>query len=349
MKSNDHQLDPQVQADLEKLRAFPPRHPQAAARGRERFLAQARLMAQERQQNHAAIVRSLPRRPAWHVLAAIAIALMLALFIGGSTVYAAQGSLPGELLYPVKTLSEDSRLAFAFAPQRRLALLLDFADRRVGEITALASAGQLIPQVVPERLNQHLDQALIIAASLEDESLLQALEQIRLRLKQQEQLISQAQVLYPADPVLEQARARIQERMQLVNSDDANAFRQQVQQHLRHQSQQGTPTQTVTPRQGYGPSPETTKTPDQGNGPGPDAIKTPGQGYGPGPDATKTPGQGHGSGPEATKTPGQGRSPDPELTKSPSQGHHPSSTIASEPDSGQGKPAHAPGGGGGKP
>jgi hypothetical protein len=73
--------------------------------------------------------------------------IALVILIGSSlTVYASQGSLPGESLYLIKSWSEDVRLSFATSPQTKLNLTLDFTDRRMDEINSLVESGKTFPE-----------------------------------------------------------------------------------------------------------------------------------------------------------------------------------------------------------
>jgi hypothetical protein len=60
-----------------------------------------------------------------------------AVAVGGS-VFAAQGSLPGSPLYPVKLLSEQVTLAATFSPEAKSEEQLSFAAKRVQEVSKLA-------------------------------------------------------------------------------------------------------------------------------------------------------------------------------------------------------------------
>jgi len=86
-------------------------------------------------------LKPLPRR----TIVAIIIAALLA---GGSTTaYAAQGSLPDEVLYPMKIATEKARLVLATSDAAKAELYLTFANSRVEEMTALVQRGQ------PEKVN----------------------------------------------------------------------------------------------------------------------------------------------------------------------------------------------------
>lgn len=69
---------------------------------------------------------------------AMALAVMIiAVFGGGGMAFASQGSLPGEKLYPVKTLVENTRLALTVRPEAKERLAIDLAAKRVAEIKTI--------------------------------------------------------------------------------------------------------------------------------------------------------------------------------------------------------------------
>jgi len=75
-------------------------------------------------------------------MVAIIIAIVLAISAaGGGTAYASQGSLPGDVLYPVKLGTEQVRLILA-DDATDAELWLEFANSRVGEMSALAERGR---------------------------------------------------------------------------------------------------------------------------------------------------------------------------------------------------------------
>jgi hypothetical protein len=66
-----------------------------------------------------------------------AVAMLVVVLALGRGVAAAQYSLPGSPLYPVKRAGEDLRLSLAFKPDQRAALHMDFAQTRLAETLAL--------------------------------------------------------------------------------------------------------------------------------------------------------------------------------------------------------------------
>jgi hypothetical protein len=71
----------------------------------------------------------------------VVVGLALLALVGG-TVYAAQDSLPGDILYPIKLVTEQVRIVLRADDVGRAERALSFADRRVTEIEELAEQGR---------------------------------------------------------------------------------------------------------------------------------------------------------------------------------------------------------------
>ncbi|MBM3706342.1 MAG: hypothetical protein FJW66_07455, partial [Actinobacteria bacterium] len=72
-------------------------------------------------------------------MAALFIIIIFAIStMGAGTIYASQDSLPGDMLYPVKLVTEKAGLLTARDSVSRVELYLKWADKRVGEIKDLA-------------------------------------------------------------------------------------------------------------------------------------------------------------------------------------------------------------------
>ena len=153
-------LDPKIEQLLETLRPTPPRDLAAAEQGRMRFLTEmeeagfgeeatgwyrsiiSRLSGRKNHYSDTEELNMQPRRFAFTSLAIIVLAVAL-LFGGASiTAAAAQGAIPGDALYPVKTTIEDTRLSLARDAGDRAQMRMGFAERRLEEITALVQAGR---------------------------------------------------------------------------------------------------------------------------------------------------------------------------------------------------------------
>jgi hypothetical protein len=82
----------------------------------------------------------LPSQPVWaRVVAAVVIGVILLSMLGGSTAYASQNSLPGEILYPVKIGTEEVRIWMLGKNTDKADLNLEFARTRLEELSKLAA------------------------------------------------------------------------------------------------------------------------------------------------------------------------------------------------------------------
>jgi hypothetical protein len=99
-----------------------------------------------------------PRRtaafvPRW----AVAVGAVLLVFVlGGGTVVAADGSMPGSPLYPVKLVTENVRVSLAGSEEKKVELYAVLADRRITELDYLVANGESANmEAVAQRLNRH--------------------------------------------------------------------------------------------------------------------------------------------------------------------------------------------------
>lgn len=150
-QSNDN-LDPRLNKMLDDLRSVPPRDPAAAARGRVLFLSQANNLKQAvsklPERRHTGwfssvlmVLQQKEYKPMFTTLLSALIIVVLALGGTTATAYAAQDDLPGDMLYGVKTFTEDVRLAFASDAQD-VNLCEEFTQRRMQETVQLAENGR---------------------------------------------------------------------------------------------------------------------------------------------------------------------------------------------------------------
>jgi hypothetical protein len=155
-----------------------------------------------------------PRLSRAAVSLSLAVSLLLAL--GGGAVYAAQGALPGDSLYAVKTTAEGLRLQLSSSDLDRTRLHLDLADTRLGELQRLAAQNRfaavnaLLPVYQSElALAEQYGEAVAFAGEPPRQA---ELALLRARLRQQEQTLAQLQGGAPADVArglaLAAARAR---------------------------------------------------------------------------------------------------------------------------------------------
>jgi hypothetical protein len=155
-EGREQPIDPKLIKKLDLIGATPDRDLTLAARGRERFLAEVEGLP----------VSSTPKTKGWlagvfgsgglagnsvrvfnrkfalsTILTVIVVGLLL--FGGASaTAFASQSALPGDALYPVKMGLEQTQISLANDAYVQAKLHLEFAQRRLDEITALLIQGR---------------------------------------------------------------------------------------------------------------------------------------------------------------------------------------------------------------
>lgn len=128
--------------------------------------ARARLLEEMRQPEPALPPRrSLPgwlRPPSLLLKPALAIALVIAGLsaAGSTTIYASQGSLPHDYLYPVKRGVENLRLALTPDPADKALLNSTLAQRRVEEAVAQAKTGRDVSAAALQSAASNIDAAV---------------------------------------------------------------------------------------------------------------------------------------------------------------------------------------------
>jgi hypothetical protein len=149
-KDIEQPIDPIVIEKIELMRPTPGRDPQLVTQGRERFLAELEGIPVASSLGWLAGLFKFGasgtggknRKFAFStILALIVVAVML--FGGASaTAYASQSALPGDALYPIKTSLELTQISLANDAYLRAQLHLEFAQRRMNEITELLLQGR---------------------------------------------------------------------------------------------------------------------------------------------------------------------------------------------------------------
>ena len=87
-------------------------------------------------------VKPIPYRRRFSMASVILVIVLTLSALGGGTAYAAQDSLPGDALYPVKLGTEQLRMMLPGDDVVKAERALSFAERRVGEMEALAEEGR---------------------------------------------------------------------------------------------------------------------------------------------------------------------------------------------------------------
>lgn len=196
--------------------------------------------------------------------------LIISLLLGGSgvTVAAAQGSMPDQMLYPVKTWSEQVRVEFSAKDYTRLQLALDLANRRAEEMQYMLEEGKVPAEALQQQYQAQIEQMLQLAAGQEDAEMTRSLEQIRdllrLHLQQFDGLGSQADPVQ--DTLLLRTRTMLQDRLKLC--DDGIGDPETFRNTLRNREEFGEPQNS----EGPGPVEEPAGSPSlngESNGRGP--------------------------------------------------------------------------------
>jgi hypothetical protein len=180
-----------------------PAPPGGLAAGREAMLAEAaRLESQVSDHGIAAVElgrAAIPRRRRkmslllYKVLAVVLAAAVALAGMGGGVVLAAD-SLPGDVLYGVKLLSEDVRLALTPDPADRAELALAFVSLRVQEMARLAQRGEDVPGAVVTRLTRQMEQAMVEIARAQPEEAPSLLQRVVERTQMHQQVLENAAV-----------------------------------------------------------------------------------------------------------------------------------------------------------
>lgn len=246
----ERELDEFGKRALEPLRLEPPIDPKIMQEEKARFLLHAEnlrrniipIPAKEQPQQEDRLPGFLRRKislPAFKALV-VGVLLLVLVTVSSFTVYAAQSSLPGDPLYAIKSVSEDIRLSMTISPQAKLDLTLEYTNRRIGEIHSLVSSGKSLPEQTSERYQQELDDALQLAAQMNDQQIQAALSMIKFQAEAQGMTVDELIASLPdqASPAIVHLKTRLQEQVQLskLGEKDPREFRKEIQEivHNRH-------------------------------------------------------------------------------------------------------------------
>lgn len=269
----NNEFDHKVIRNLVSLKPVQERDPVRAEKGKSAFLSEAdniaKSVSSEGIQRHKSWkqknpIRLFERRKEHTAMlstfTSIIIALSLLLGGSGATVAAAQASEPGDLLYDIKLLSENTVMDFTSAPESKFDLALNLVDRRANEIISLLSDGDMITPETQTRFDAQVESAIIYAMNLPEDKVLQAFEVIQNRLSTQEQVFNQVKTngSTEATAVVMQTQNMIQERLRILENSQLQIMNQlQTQEQINNPEQGNSPTN-------FGEN--TQNTPDPGNG-----------------------------------------------------------------------------------
>ena len=236
------EIDPKLQKELNHLQEVPERGLQASHAGRENYLMQVRSMKPRPVQTKQPARKGQRRSWALRMASVIAV-LALALGSIGGTVYAAQASGPDDLLYGVKTLTEEIQVGLESDPQERLDLYTQFASRRLDEIQAQVNAGEPVSEKALALLEKHTQKMLDEAAKMGEQGIGNALRQIEENLQKQNQMMAELgkQHSQGSPPGLLKAQEKIRERLELVENgmNEPQGFRDKVREQKENSDSPG--------------------------------------------------------------------------------------------------------------
>jgi hypothetical protein len=125
---------------------------------------------------------------AWTHKTAAAFSVSLAVLLSAASVsYAAEGALPGDLLYPVKVgVNEEVRATVAVSAQAKASWEAERAERRLAEAEQLATRGRLRAETriaIEAQFRNHAERAQKGIAELEDSSDIEAAANVNAHLE----------------------------------------------------------------------------------------------------------------------------------------------------------------------
>lgn len=241
MKDNLHETE----KELNVLKDVPARNALKARSGRSQFSRQAEQMRRS-SLNHSRTSRwwHLPNN--WQEVHTMklsmkitSILVVIALLLGGAglTAVAAQTSLPGEVFYPLKMLTEDIQLGTTTNNAELVNFSLEFANRRYTEIQQLLEDGLMPPDPVVVRWQNHVLSALQNA--IEADEPLELLETVKTTLQQQFKMMSKLELGPTTEPWMNQFQNQIKNQIGLVEAgiEDPSELAKELQWLFQYKQQ----------------------------------------------------------------------------------------------------------------
>jgi hypothetical protein len=253
MTRSDDELEEFGKQTLAPLQSTPPLDIKAASEVKLKYMLEGEKLRQvinskpERELNRPASIKRnilgmLQEKPVMKVLVAILLAIAVILAGSSITVFASQYSLPGQVLYQVKSWSEDVRLLMTTSPDAKLGLTLKFTNLRVKEISGILTDGNTVNNQTVDRFQQELEDAIQLAAQLDDNQMKYALGEIKSYAEKQGMTIQELISKLPpqADPAVLRLQERLNEQVQLSMVGEMNPKEFRVRVHERLQKGHGT-------------------------------------------------------------------------------------------------------------
>ncbi len=198
-----------LERELKNLYSQVPPPAGELAPGRERMLAEAARLKAEVTRSPAATARTpqieRPERRrrmnplfAYKILAAV-LAIVVAFTGAGGGVALAGDSLPGDLLYPVKIVTEEVRLLMTTDPADHAELAMTFATERVREMERLSNQGQAVPDSTVARLTRLMEQSMNQIALSRPDEVTPLWQRVRERARTQQQILERVRTRAPEE------------------------------------------------------------------------------------------------------------------------------------------------------
>jgi hypothetical protein len=250
MSKEEKELDEYGRRTLAPLRPAAAIDPAKAEQIKRQFLMQGESLRQGMDKQAHTVQHAGTRRRSgltWlvqpgllrKVLFAIFIAMIIVFASSSLTVLAAQSSLPGDTLYPVKTWSENLRYSFTLSRQAKLNLTLDYTNIRMNEISSLVAQGRMVSDQTSSQYKQQLNNVLELAVQMDDTQLEAALQQIMDHAGKQEAIVQRLinQVPPQAQPAMQRLQERLATQVQLsaLGEADPKTFKMELQEKLHQQ------------------------------------------------------------------------------------------------------------------
>jgi len=155
--NNDEQpIDPKLIEKIKLMGPTPERDPLLAAQGRKKFLSQLEEITAVVPESRLAWLAGLfksgesngstvgTKKPKFAFSTLVVLIVLFVMVFGGAsaTAYASQSALPGDALYPIKTSLEVTQISLANDAYVKAQLNLEFAQKRMNEITGLLAQGR---------------------------------------------------------------------------------------------------------------------------------------------------------------------------------------------------------------
>jgi len=118
-------------------------------------------------------------------MAKVAMVLLVLSGAATGTAFAADGSLPGQPLYPLDLQMEQVQTMLATTTEAQTNLSLGLAGERADEVRAMVQAGWTPDQAVMERFQNQFGQTLEASTQLQDREMVHALTRLRDMAQQQ--------------------------------------------------------------------------------------------------------------------------------------------------------------------